>query len=171
MDSIPITSIGGSWYLGGAAWDGTGLWISVYYPNNLAALYKVDVTAKQIVDTISVFGTQPTGITVKGDTLFYVMDGFDGDPENIYAVDLSTKDTLFSFHVPEVPGTRENPRGLAWDGNYFWLMAEPVGAGSGRQLFKYDLSGNGSPHIQLNNTSIVFPQTTVGDTSHTILEY
>ena len=70
--------LGGSWYLGGAAWDGTGLWISVYYPNNLAALYKVDVTAKQIVDTIQVFGIQPTGITVKGDTLFYVMDGFEG---------------------------------------------------------------------------------------------
>ena len=63
------------------------------------------------------------------------------DPENIYAVDLGTKDTLFSWHVPEVPGTRQNPRGLAWDGTYFWLMAEPVGASSGRQLFKYDLGG------------------------------
>ncbi len=166
-DSIPIQSIGGAWYLGGAAWDGTGLWISVYYPNNLAALYKVDVTAKQIVDTIQVFGTQPTGITVKGDTLFYVMDGFEGDPENIYAVDLTTKDNLFSWHVPEVPGTRQNPRGLAWDGSYFWLMAEPLGASSGRQLFKYDLSGGGSPHITVAPSSLVFPQTTVGDTSHT----
>ena len=167
LDSIPIQSIGGSWYLGGAAWDGTGLWISVYYPNNLAALYKVDVTAKQIVDTIQVFGTQPTGITVKGDTLFYVMDGFEGDPENIYAVDLATKDTLFSWHVPEVPGTRQNPRGLAWDGSYFWLMAEPVGASTGRQLFKYDLGGGGSPHITVSPASLIFPQTTVGDTSHT----
>ncbi len=166
LDSIPIQSLGGSWYLGGAAWDGTGLWISVYYPNNLAALYKVDVTAKQIVDTIQIFGTQPTGITVKGDTLFYVMDGFEGDLENIYAVDLGTKDTLFSWHIPEVPGTRQNPRGLAWDGTYFWLMAEPVGAGSGRQLFKYDLSGGGSPHIAVSPTSLIFPQTTVGDTSH-----
>ena len=167
LDSIPIQSIGGSWYLGGAAWDGTGLWISVYYPNNLAALYKVDVAAKQIVDTIQVYGTQPTGITVKGDTLFYVMDGFDGDPENIYAVSLATKDTLFSWHVPEVPGTRQNPRGLAWDGAYFWLMAEPVGASTGRQLFKYDLGGGGSPHISVSPTSLIFPQTTVGDTSHT----
>ena len=169
LDSIPIQSIGGSWYLGGAAWDGTGLWISVYYPNNLAALYKVDVAAKQIVDTIQVFGIQPTGITVKGDTLFYVMDGFDGNPENIYAVNLATKDTLFSWHVPEVPGTRQNPRGLAWDGTYFWLLAEPVGASSGRQLFKYDLGGGGSPQITVSPTSLTFPQTTAGDTSHTMV--
>ena len=167
LDSIPVQSLGGSWYLGGAAWDGTGLWFSVYYPNNLAALYKVDVIAKQIVDTIQVFGVQPTGITVKGDTLFYVMDGFEGDPENIYAVSLATRDTLFSWHVPEVPGARENPRGLAWDGTYFWLMAEPVGASSGRQLFKYDLSGGGSPQISVSPGSFNFPQTTVGDTSHT----
>ncbi len=166
LDSIPIQSIGGAWYLGGAAWDGTGLWVSVYYPNNLAALYKVDVNARQIIDTIQVYGVQPTGITVKGDTLFYVMDGFEGDPENIYAVDLASKDTLFSWHVPEVPGTRQNPRGLAWDGTYFWLMAEPVGASSGRQLFKYDLGGNGTPHISVSPVSLIFPQTTAGDTSH-----
>ncbi len=167
LDSIPIQSIGGTWYLGGAAWDGTGLWISVYYPNNLVALYKVDVAVKQIIDTIQVFGVQPTGITVKGDTLFYVMDGFEGDPENIYAVDLATKDTLFFWHVPEAAGSRQNPRGLAWDGSYFWLLAEPVGASTGRQLFKYDLSGSGSPHISVYPTSFEFPQTTVGDTSHT----
>ena len=28
LDSIPTSTIGGSYYLGGAAWDGTGLWIS-----------------------------------------------------------------------------------------------------------------------------------------------
>ena len=169
LDSIPTSIIGGSYYLGGAAWDGTGLWISVYYPDNEAALYKVDVTSKSIVDTISVFGLQPTGITVKGDTLFYVMDGFQGDPEFIYAVDLSTKDTLFSFHVPEQPGSRQNPRGLAWDGTYFWLLAEPVG-GTGRQLFKYDLGGGGTPQIFVPITSIIFPNTTVGSTSNSIVQ-
>jgi outer membrane protein assembly factor BamB len=46
-------------------------------------------------------------------------------------------------------------------------MAEPVGASSGRQLFKYDLGGSGSPHISVSPTSFEFPQTTVGDTSHT----
>jgi hypothetical protein len=169
LDSIPTSIIGGSYYLGGVAWDGTGLWISVYYPDSDAALYKVDVTSKSIIDTISVFGLQPTGIAVKGDTLFYVMDGFQGDPEFIYAVDLSTKDTLFSFHVPEQPGSRQNPRGLAWDGTYFWLLAEPVG-GTGRQLFKYDLGGGGTPQIFVPMTSIIFPNTTAGNDTSAIVQ-
>jgi hypothetical protein len=161
LDSIKIF---GTKYLGGAGWDGTGVWVSCYYPNNEAALYKVDVSTKTIVDTIQTFGIQPQGITVKGDTLFYVMDGFDGDDERIYAVKLPTKENLFSFHVPELPGVRQNPRGLAWDGTYFWLLAEPVGASSGRQLFKYDLGGSGTPAITVPVTTINFPNTTVGNT-------
>jgi len=171
LDSITSSQLfGGSKYLGGAGWDGTGLWISVYFPNDEAALYKVDVNTKAVVDTISVFGIQPTGITVKGDTLFYVMDGFDGDNENIYAVDLATKDTLFSFHVPEQPGSRQNPRGLAWDETNFWLLAEPVGAGSGRQLFKYDLGGGGTPQIFIPVSEIYFPNTTAGNSTNYNLE-
>ncbi len=153
-------------YIGGAAWDGTGLWISVYYPDAAAALYKINVAARAIVDTIPVVGLQPQGVTVKGDTIFYVMDGFQGDDEKIFAVDLNTKNELFSFHVPETPGLRQNPRGLAWDGTNFWLLAEPVGAGSGRQLFKYDLSGAGTPGISVPMTTVNFPNTTVGNTSN-----
>ena len=153
-------------YVGGAAWDGDGLWISIYYPDVSAALYKINVAARAIVDTIPVVGLQPQGITVKGDTLFYVMDGFQGDEEIIYAIDLNTENTLFSFHVPETPGVRQNPRGIAWDGNYFWLLAEPVGASSGRQLFKYNLAGSGTPGITLSTSTIYFPNTTVGNTSN-----
>ncbi|MBZ0201118.1 MAG: choice-of-anchor D domain-containing protein [Ignavibacteriaceae bacterium] len=157
-------------YIGGAAWDGSGVWVSFYYPNNEAALYKIDVNTKTIVDTIPVFGTQPTGITVKGDTLFYVMDGFEGDPENIYAVSLTTKDTLFSFHVPENPGVRQNPRGLAWDGSFFWLVAEPLNSSSGRMLFKYNLGGSGSPGIDLLTTNINFGNVQIDSTSDALVQ-
>ncbi|MCW8809839.1 MAG: choice-of-anchor D domain-containing protein [Ignavibacteriaceae bacterium] len=165
LDSITSSQLfGGSWYMGGAGWDGTGLWISIYYPNSSAALYKVDVNTKTIIDTISTFGTQPQGITVKGDTLFYDMDDNEGDEEKIYAVDLATEDTLFSFPVPDPNG--QSPRGLAWDGTYFWLLAEPVGGGlNERQLFKYDLGGSGTPHISVPVSSVSFPNTTVGNTS------
>ncbi|NNL22207.1 MAG: choice-of-anchor D domain-containing protein [Ignavibacteriaceae bacterium] len=166
LDSITSSQLfGGNWYMGGAAWDGTGLWVSIYYPNPSAALYKIDVNTKTVVDTISVFGTQPQGIAVKGDTLFYVMDGFEGDDERVYALNLANEDTLFSFHVPETPGSRQNPRGLAWDETFFWLLAEPVGASSGRQLFKYDLGGSGTPGINIPITNVFFPNTTVGNTS------
>ncbi|MCL6495447.1 MAG: PQQ-binding-like beta-propeller repeat protein [Ignavibacterium sp.] len=169
LDSITTPEIFGgntSILLGGAAWDGSGLWISVYSPDTRVALYKVNVAARAVVDTILIqqFGLQPTGVTVKGDTLFFVMDGFQNNDERIYAVSLATKDTLFSFHVPEQAGVRQNPRGLAWDGNYFWLLAEPVGASSGRQLFKYDLGGSGSPAINLITTSVNFGNVMIDST-------
>ncbi len=166
LDSIPIASAGGttSWYLGGAAWDGQGLWVSLYSPDASAALYKIDVAAKTIMDTIPVFGLQPQGITVRGDTLFYVMDGFQNDPEKIYAVDLNTEDTLFSFRVPEQIGVRQNPRGLAWDGSHLWLMAEPVGASTGRALFKYDLGGSGTPAISVLTANFDFLNVQVDST-------
>lgn len=166
LDSITSAQIfGGSWYIGGAGWDGTGLWVSIYSPDASAALYKIDVATKTIVDTISVFGLQPQGITVKGDTLFYVMDGFQGDDERVYAVDLATEDTLFSFHVPEQPGVRQNPRGLAWDGANFWLLAEPLNASSGRKLYKYELTGSGSPGINLLTSSLNFGNVMIDSTS------
>ena len=168
LDSITSSQLfGSSVYMGGAAWDGTGLWISLYYPNTSAALYKVDVNTKTIIDTIQTYGTQPEGITVKGDTLLYSMDDNEGDPEKIFAVDLATKDTLFSFPVPDPNG--QSPRGLAWDGTYFWLLAEPVGGTiNQRQLFKYDLGGSGTPHI-VTASIVFFPNTTVGNPSDYIL--
>ncbi len=168
LDSITSSELfGGSWYMGGAAWDGTGLWISIYYPNTSAALYKIDVNTKTIIDTLQTNGQQPEGIAIKGDTLFYAMDDNDGDPEAVYAVNLATGNPLFSFPVPDPNG--ENPTGLAWDGSYFYLMADSVGGYNAKQLFKYDLGGNGSPQISLSQQSLTFPQTTVGDTSHLML--
>lgn len=78
IDSISTKEFFGSSgaYVGGAAWDGTGLWISVYYPDAIAALYKINITTRAIVDTIQVVGLQPQGITVKGDTLFMLWMDF-----------------------------------------------------------------------------------------------
>jgi outer membrane protein assembly factor BamB len=96
------------------------------------------------------------------------MDDNDGDDERVFAVDLATEDTLFSFHVPDQ--SSQSPRGLAWDGTYFWLLAEPVGGSlNERQLFKYELGGSGTPQIFIPQSSILFPNTTVGtDTSATV---
>lgn len=147
-------------YLGGIAYDGN-IWASVYYPNTDAALYKIDINTSQVIDTIPTNGIQPQGIAVKGDTIFYVMDGFDGDDEKIYAVNKITKQVLFSFHVPEVPGQRQNPRGLAWDGKYLYLLAEPVGASSGRKIFKYSIGG-GTPLIYVPTKYFNFGNVLIG---------
>ncbi|MBS4034300.1 MAG: choice-of-anchor D domain-containing protein [Ignavibacterium sp.] len=164
LDSITSTQLfGASWYMGGAAWDGTGLWVSIYSPDASVAIYKVDVNTKQIVDSIPALQLQPAGVTVKGDTLFYANDGFQGF-DHIYAFDINIKNLLFSFNPPEQPGLRQNPRGLAWDGDYFWLLAEPIGASSGRQLFKYDLSGSGTPGINILTPAIGFGNVMIDST-------
>ncbi|RPI66288.1 MAG: choice-of-anchor D domain-containing protein, partial [Ignavibacteriales bacterium] len=159
LDSIIFSTINGgtSWYVGGAGWDGSLLWVSVYYPNAQAGIYKINTATKQLVDTIFLPAgqLQPQGITVKGDTLFCVNDGFEGT-DQIYAFNKTTGDPIYNFNPPEKPGVRQNPRGLAWDGQFFWLMAEPVGASSGRQLFKYDLAGPGTPGITILSPSLNF---------------
>jgi outer membrane protein assembly factor BamB len=50
------------------------------------------------------------------------------------------------------------------------LLAEPVGGSlNERQLFKYELGGSGTPQIFIPQSSILFPNTTVGtDTSATV---
>ena len=146
VDSIlPPTT----WYLGGACWDGSGLWVSLYYPNNLVGLYKYDVVSKTIIDTIPSLGLQPQGIAWDGQNLYYANDNNDGDAEKIYQVDVVSKDTVRSWYLPEGATSNMSPRGLAWDGSYLWLIAEPVSASSGRVLYKYDLGGAGTPAINV----------------------
>ncbi len=177
VDSIPTSELFGSnsIYLGGAAWDGTGLWISVYSPDAIAALYKINVAARAIVDTILITHLHPTnpplqpqGITIKGDTLFFVNDGFSSNGtqgyDRMYAFSMTTKDTLFSFSLPHPTNLVNSPRGLAWDGSNFWLLAKPVGATSGRQLFKYDLGGAGTPAITVLTPTVGFGNVMIDST-------
>ncbi|NIX01740.1 MAG: hypothetical protein GWN13_26595, partial [Phycisphaerae bacterium] len=115
VDQITLPS---SNFIGGLYWDGNGLWYSLYYPNNEAALYKMDVNTQTIVDTISTIGTQPQGITFDGQYFYYAMDDNDGDPENIYIYDPAIEDTVGAIPIADPISTR--PRGLAWDGGHLW---------------------------------------------------
>ncbi len=158
VDSINMTT----YYMGGTAYDRGGLWFTVYYPNTSAGVYKIDIATRQLVDTLPTFGLQPQGVTMKGDTLFYVMENFEGDAERIYAVNIETEDTLFSFPVPKGTGSSISPRGLAWDGRYLWLLARVLGSSTQRALYKFDLGGSGTPQIQLTTTTIEYGNVQIG---------
>jgi len=157
LDSIIMQT----YFMGGTAWGNGGLWFTVYYPNPQAGVYKMDVSTQQLVDTLPVFGLQPQGVTVKGDTLFYVMENFEGDAERIYAVNIATEDTLFSPPVPMGTGASISPRGLAWDGKYLWLLARML-SGTQRALYKFDLGGSGTPQIQVVTSTIEYGNVQIG---------
>ncbi|MEO8514371.1 MAG: choice-of-anchor D domain-containing protein [Ignavibacteria bacterium] len=172
VDTIRITSLYGNSTIGigGIAMDGTNfLWAAIYYPDfaayPFAYAYKFDLTTKNIVDSIPLRGKQVQGITVKGDTILYVTDNFQGDAERIYAYRKSVGDTIFSFSAPDPDGDCD-PRGLYWDGGSLWLMAYRVGNNINqfRTLYKYILNGQGSPTITTNTSSIGFGNVTIGST-------
>ncbi len=172
VDSIQLPSLtgGASAGVGDIALDGNGLWFSIYSPDFMtypyAYAYKIDLTSRLITDTIPLMGRQVQGITVKGDTILYVSDSFQGDAERIYAYRKSTGDTLFSFPVPDPDGVCR-PRGLHWDGQYLWLIADRIGNNVNiyKTLYKYAVTGQGSPQITVNPVSIDFGNTLIGTPS------
>ncbi|MEK9136747.1 MAG: choice-of-anchor D domain-containing protein, partial [Bacteroidota bacterium] len=131
------------------------MWYSIYSPDVEAGLYKLNFTTHQVVDTILVPTLQPYGIAWDGTYLLYVENGFQGDPQGVFKVNPVTGDTAGFIPAPVDPnGTR--PNSVAWDGRYMWLLAEPVGSNTGRSLYKYDLSGGGTPDILLVPSSLDF---------------
>jgi hypothetical protein len=151
-----------------------GIWFSVYSPDftsyPFAYAYRVDVNTRQITDTIPLLGRQVQGIAVKGDTVFYVNDYFHTTPfidvERIYAYRKSTGDTLFSFPTPDPDGDC-NPRGLHWDGEYLWLIADRIGNNVNlfKTLYKYSITGQGNPQITTNANAFDFGNTVIGNFS------
>lgn len=174
VDTISFANIGGSSTvgIGGVALQGNALWFAVYFPDYaaypFAYAYKVDINTGNFLDTIPLRGKQPQGIAVKGDTIFYVTDNFQGDAERIYAYRDAVGDTLFSFPVPDPDGDCD-PRGLYWDGQNLYLMAYRVGGNTFRTLYKYAITGAGSPLITTSTSSINFGNVIIGQTANQVL--
>ncbi|RPI18370.1 MAG: choice-of-anchor D domain-containing protein [Ignavibacteriae bacterium] len=169
IDSILTGNYAGG--IGGIALDGNNLWFAVYYPDftsyPFAYAYKMNLTTKTLVDTIPLRGRQVQGIAVKGDTIFYVTDNFQQDAERIYAYRKAVGDTLFSFAVPD-PDNDCDPRGLYWDNQNLWLIAQRVGnnVNAYRTLYKYSITGQGSPQITTSANTINFGNVIIGQTGN-----
>ncbi|MBK7158968.1 MAG: choice-of-anchor D domain-containing protein [Ignavibacteria bacterium] len=73
---------------------------------------------------------------------------------------------MFSFPVPDPDGVCR-PRGLHWDGQYLWLVADRIGNNVNiyKTLYKYAVTGQGSPQITVNPASIDFGNTLIGTPS------
>ncbi len=164
IGGIPI-GIGDVWL------DGNKLWFTVFspdftsYPNSYA--YAFDINTKLLVDTLPLYGRQPLGIAMKGDTVFYVNENqYTTETERIWAINKNTGDTLFTFPAPDPDGTC-NPKGLHWDGHHLWLVAERIGTSSWiyKTIYKYEITGQGSPVITTSSNFIDFGNTLINSTA------
>ncbi|MDZ4713794.1 MAG: choice-of-anchor D domain-containing protein [bacterium] len=172
IDSIQLPALtgGNTGGVGDIELVGDDMWFSVYSPDfttyPFAYAYKMNLTSRLITDTIPLRGRQVQGIAVKGDTIFYVNDLFQADAERIYAYSKATGDTLFSFPTPDPDGDC-NPRGLYWDGQFLWLIADRIGNNMFlfKTLYKYSITGQGNPQITTSVNSMDFGNTVIGQTS------
>jgi len=171
VDSIYTGSYAGG--IGGMALEGNKLWFTVYSPESttypFAWAYAINLTSKVKVDSIPLRCKQAQGIAIKGDSIIYVNDNFNSEPERIFVYSRSLGDTVMSFPGPDPDGD-DDPKGMVWDGQHLYLIAKRIGgtANTYSALYKYSLSGSGNPIITAPNL-IDFGNTIVGTNNPQIL--
>ena len=157
-------------YSGGMTWDGDCLWISRYYPNSQPNLFRFDVVDTAVKDTIPSPGLQPQGLAWDGTYLWNVQDDNDDDPERVYQIDPVTGDTLLSFPVPDTGNSSgESPRGLAWDGQYLWLISRAPGSPARNNIYKIDPFGAGVPVMWISDSEYDYGHTVIGSPKDWVL--
>lgn len=125
--------------------DGNALWYTMYYPDfntyPFAYAYKWVPGDPAPIDTVPLWGEQPYGIALKGDTLFYVTDNLNGDQERIYGYHLGTSQDLGWVGLPDTPiDNDQRPQGMHYDGDYLYLVANRQGnnVNAYQTVFIYD---------------------------------
>ena len=127
-------------YMSGIANDSGDFWVATYYPDP-STIYKVNDTGS-ILQTFTAPDNQPWDLCKQDENLWMV--DYWGDA--IYQIDPSDGSVLNSYASE---GT--DPAGIVWDGSYLWYCDNGVGGVD--YLYKINLSGGGSPEIELSSTS------------------
>lgn len=130
--SFPDVIGGPSSGIGDICPDGDAIWYTMYYPDfdtyPYAYAYRWIPGDPAPIDTVPLNGSQPYGIALKGDTLFYVTDNLDGDPERIHAYDLTNEQDLGYVDLPDMATDGDqSPRGMYYDGERLYLIANRQG--------------------------------------------
>jgi hypothetical protein len=123
-------------YMSGIAYDNGDFWVAQYYPDP-SHIYLVDDRGA-ILDDFPAPDNQPWDLCIENGKLW--MADYWGD--TLYQIDPSTGDVVES-HASE--GT--DPAGIVWDGTHLWYCDN--GEGGVDYLYKVDLSGTGTPQINI----------------------
>ena len=123
-------------YMSGIAYDDGDFWSAAYYDPD-GHLYKTDDEGN-VLNDFPAPDNQPWDLTVEGENLWMA----DTWGNAIYQIDKATGELIASF-----PSEGEGPAGVTWDGQYLWYTDE--GEGESSWLYKVNLSGSGSPVVDI----------------------
>ena len=140
-------------FMSGIAYDGGDFWVATYYPDNPATIYKVNATGT-IITQFDAPDNQPWDLCMENGYLWMV-DKW-GDRDNIYKIDPATGNSLESYS-----SEGSDPTGIVYDGEFLWYCDE--GQGGYDYLYKVNLSGPGTPAIEIPDTSHDYGVVTVGN--------
>jgi len=138
-------------YMSGIAYDAGDFWVATYYPDP-ATIYKVDGVGSEIKH-FTAPDNQPWDLCLENGNLW--MADYWGDA--LYKIDTATGAMLESY-----PSEGVDPAGIVWDGQYLWYCDNGA-TYSYDYLYKIDLSGSGTPVINLPIDSYDYGVVTVGD--------
>ena len=142
--------------MSGIAYHNNSFWVATYYPDP-GMIYKINQDG-EVLHQIPAPDEQPWDIAIDDDFL-WVADYW-GDA--IYKID--TMGTIIDNYASE----GVDPAGVVWDGNYIWYCDNGPNYDIDL-LYKIDISGSGTPEIQLSNSSINFGDVGINTTNEHIL--
>lgn len=135
-------------YMSGIAYDDGDFWVGTYYPDP-GITYKVDNTGG-VISQFTPPADQIWDICTQGNDLWMV----DYNSNMIYKTDQSG--TILESHACE----NIKPSGIVYDGTYLWYVDGQLSSPS--KLYKVNLSGAGTPDINIPITSHNYGTVTIG---------
>ncbi len=140
-------------YMSGIAYDNGNFWVTRYYPDP-GTVYKVN-SAGTVLKQFTAPGDQPWDLCMAGASLWIA----DYWADMLYQVDTTTG-ALLDSHVAE----DIDPAGIVWDGTYLWYCDNGA-SNSYDKIYKIDLSGVGTPDIEVPVTSYSFGSVVLNTTA------
>ena len=137
-------------YMSGIAYDNGDFWVTRYYPDPGHA-YKVN-TSGSILKEFDAPDNQPWDLCIENGNLW--MADYWGDA--LYKIDPATGALLESH-----PSEGVDPAGIVWDGEHLWYCDNGPDFAQD-YLYKVDLSGGGTPAIEIPVSSCDFGPVSVG---------
>lgn len=138
-------------YMSGIASDDDNFWVCTYYPDP-GTIYKVDALGT-ILSQFNSPDEQPWDICKQDDFLWIA----EYNNDLLYKIDQSGN--ILESHAAE----NIKPAGIVYDGQFLWYVDGQLSSNS--TLYKIDLSGSGTPQIELPVTEYNFGNVAIGDSA------